>query len=41
MAAKEILFNSLMLTTEALIAERPKSAAAGPGMHDAMGGMGM
>jgi chaperonin GroEL len=32
---------SLMLTTEALIAERPKSAAAGPGMHDAMGGMGM
>jgi chaperonin GroEL len=32
---------ALMLTTEALIAEGPKSSAAGPGMHDAMGGMGM
>ena len=34
---------SLMLTTEALIAERPKgdSEAAGAGMHDGMGGMGM
>jgi len=32
---------SLMLTTEALIAERPKTSAAGHGMHDAMGGMGM
>ena len=30
-----------MLTTEALIAELPKSSAAGHGMHDAMGGMGM
>jgi len=32
---------ALMLTTEALIAELPKRSAAGHGMHDAMGGMGM
>jgi len=34
--------SSLMLTTEALIAERPKpeSETSGPGMHGGMGGMG-
>jgi chaperonin GroEL len=32
---------ALMLTTEALIAERPKSPAAAQGTHNAMGGMGM
>ena len=34
---------SLMLTTEAMIAERPKGEreASGAGMHDGMGGMGM
>ena len=34
---------SLMLTTEAMIAERPKGEreAPGAGMHDGMGGMGM
>jgi chaperonin GroEL len=32
---------ALMLTTEALIAERPKGSADGSRMHDDMGGMGM
>jgi len=32
---------ALMLTTEALIAERPKNSAASSEMRDAMGGMGM
>jgi len=32
---------ALMLTTEALIAEGPKSSAAAQGTHGAMGGMGM